>query len=89
MVCCSSENGRKGPAMLDSGRARWNFGRLLDWHFIHGTRRGDVGKPWTTKTFVDAVGLGDRTVRYRLRCSGSNSGRHPPSRPLANFRSES
>jgi hypothetical protein len=60
-------NGRKGPAMLDSGRARWSFGRLLDWHFIHGTRRGDIGKPWTTKTFADAVGLGDRTVRYWLR----------------------
>src|SRR5262249_19178509 len=27
-----------------------------------GTRRADVGKLWTTKTFVDAVGLGDRTV---------------------------
>jgi tetratricopeptide (TPR) repeat protein len=53
--------------MLDSGRARWSFGRLLDWHFIRGTRGGDVGKPWTTKTFADAVGLGDRTVRYWLR----------------------
>jgi hypothetical protein len=41
--------------MLDSGRARWSFGRLLDWHFIRGTRRGDVRKPWTTKTFADAV----------------------------------
>jgi tetratricopeptide (TPR) repeat protein len=53
--------------MLDSGRARWSFGRLLDWHFIRGTRRGDVGKPWTTKTFADAVGLSDRAVRYWLR----------------------
>jgi hypothetical protein len=53
--------------MLDSDRARWSFGRLLDWHFVHGTRRGDIGKPWTAKTFADAVGLGDRTVRYWLR----------------------
>jgi tetratricopeptide (TPR) repeat protein len=53
--------------MLDGGRARWSFGRLLDWHFIRGTRHGDVGKPWTTKTFADAVGLGERTVRYWLR----------------------
>jgi tetratricopeptide (TPR) repeat protein len=60
-------NGGKGPAMPDSGRARWSFGRLLDWHFIRGTRRGDVGKPWTTKTFADAIGLSDRTVRYWLR----------------------
>jgi hypothetical protein len=59
-------NGGKGPAMHDSGR-RWSFGRLLDWHFVHGTRRGNVGKPWTTKTFTDAVGLADRAVRYWLR----------------------
>jgi hypothetical protein len=39
---------------------QWSFGRLLDWHFIHGTRHGDVGKPWTTKTFANAVGRGDR-----------------------------
>jgi tetratricopeptide (TPR) repeat protein len=60
-------NGGKGSEMLDSGRARWSFGRLLDWHFIHGTRRGNAGERWTTKTFADAVGLGDRAVRYWLR----------------------
>jgi hypothetical protein len=27
-----SENVGKGPAMRDSGHARWSFGRLLDWH---------------------------------------------------------
>jgi hypothetical protein len=53
--------------MQDRGRAQWSFGRLLDWHFINGTRRGDVGKPWTTKTFADAVGLSERTIRYWLR----------------------
>jgi hypothetical protein len=36
-------------------------------HFIHGTRRGDVGKRLTPRAFTDAVGVNERTVRYWLR----------------------
>jgi tetratricopeptide (TPR) repeat protein len=52
-------------------RARWTFGRLLDWHLLRGTRPGGridrPGRGWTAKVFADAVGVGDRTVRYWLK----------------------
>jgi tetratricopeptide (TPR) repeat protein len=53
------------------GRAHWSFGRLLDWHLLRGTRPGGridrPGRAWTAKAFADAVGVGDRTVRYWLK----------------------
>jgi hypothetical protein len=65
MICCSSENFGKGQCsgavaalkwLSQVARARWSFGCLLDWHLIHGTRNGDVGRPWTTNTlFQPAV----------------------------------
>src|SRR5258708_39256178 len=52
-------------------RAQWTFGRLLDWHLRRGTRPGGridrPGRSWTAKAFADAIGVGDRTVRYWLR----------------------
>ena len=52
-------------------RARWTFGRLLDWHLLRGTRPGGridrPGRTWTARSLADAVGVGDRTVRYWLR----------------------
>jgi hypothetical protein len=50
MICCSSENFGEGPAMPDGSRVPWSFGRLLDWHFVHGMRRSDVRKLRTAKT---------------------------------------
>jgi hypothetical protein len=52
-------------------RERWTFGQLLDWHLLRGTRpSGKIDRPgrrWSAKAFADAVGCGDRTVRYWLR----------------------
>jgi tetratricopeptide (TPR) repeat protein len=52
-------------------RAGRNFGQLLGWHFLRGTRPGGKrdhpGRRWGTKTFADAVGVSDRTVRYWLK----------------------
>jgi hypothetical protein len=43
MVCCSLEMVRKWTGNARPRlRVRWSFGRLLDWHFIHGTRHGDL-----------------------------------------------
>jgi NB-ARC domain-containing protein len=53
------------------GRESWDFGRLLGWHLLRGTRPGgrvdQPGRKWTFKAFADATGLGDRTVRFWLR----------------------
>jgi hypothetical protein len=61
--------GSKGGQSLD--RAQWTFGRLLDWHLLRGTRPGGridhPGRKWSAKAFADAVGLGDRTIRYWLK----------------------
>jgi tetratricopeptide (TPR) repeat protein len=52
-------------------RTGWSFGQLLAWHFLRGTRPGgkvdQPGRKWSTKAFADAVGVGDRTIRYWLR----------------------
>jgi tetratricopeptide (TPR) repeat protein len=52
-------------------RARWTFGQLLDWHLLRGTRPSGKfdhpGRKWSAKAFADAVGFGDRTIRYWLR----------------------
>src|SRR5215469_1870221 len=48
-------------------RAQWTFGRLLAWHLRPGGRIDRPGRTWTAKAFADAVGVGDRTVRYWLR----------------------
>ena len=52
-------------------RTRWTFGQLLGWHLLRGTRPGGKidhpGRKWSAKAFADAVGFGDRTVRYWLR----------------------
>jgi adenylate cyclase len=52
-------------------RVRWTFGQLLDWHLLRGTRpSGKIdhpGRKWSVKAFADAVGFGDRTIRYWLR----------------------
>ena len=52
-------------------RAAWSFGRLLEWHLLRGTRPGGrldhPGRKWSVKAFSEAVGVGDRTVRYWLK----------------------
>ena len=60
--------GRDTPAI---DRTCWTFGQLLDWHLLRGTRPGGKidhpGRRWSVKGFAEAVGCGDRTVRYWLR----------------------
>jgi tetratricopeptide (TPR) repeat protein len=57
-------------------RARWNFGRILEWHLVRGTRPGKVDHPgpkWSEKEFARAVGVQtDRTIRNWLK------NKHPP-----------
>jgi len=52
-------------------RARWTFGRLLEWHLARGTRPGKVDHPgpgWSEKEFARAVGIRtDRTIRNWLK----------------------
>jgi transcriptional regulator with XRE-family HTH domain len=52
-------------------RDQWTFGRLLEWHFLRGTRPGgkidQPGRKWTVKVFAERVGVSDRTIRYWLR----------------------
>jgi hypothetical protein len=52
-------------------RAQSTFGQLLDWHLLRGTRPGGKidhpGRKWSAKAFAEAVGFGDRTIRYWLR----------------------
>ncbi len=52
-------------------RTGWTFGQLLGWHLLRGTRPGGKihypGRRWSTKAFAEAVGCGDRAVRYWLR----------------------
>jgi hypothetical protein len=52
-------------------RAHWIFGQLLEWHLLRGTRPGGKidhpGRKWSAKSFAEAVGFGDRTIRYWLR----------------------
>ena len=48
-----------------------SFGQLLEWHLLRGTRPGGKtthpGRRWSAKAFAEAVGFGDRTIRYWLR----------------------
>jgi tetratricopeptide (TPR) repeat protein len=57
-------------AQQPDDRSQWSFGRLLRWHLRRGTRPGanidHPGKQWGVKEFADAVGPGDRTIRYWL-----------------------
>jgi len=57
-------------------RARWTFGRLLEWHLVRGTRPGKVDHPgpkWSEKEFARAVGVQtDWTIRNWLKNT------HPP-----------
>jgi hypothetical protein len=52
-------------------RAEGSYGRLLEWHLLRGTRPGGrldhPGRKWSVKAFSEAVGVGDRTVRYWLK----------------------
>jgi TolB-like protein/Flp pilus assembly protein TadD len=48
-----------------------NFGQLLSWHLLRGTRPGGrkdrAGRKWSKKEFAAAVGVSDRTARFWLR----------------------
>jgi len=62
----------RGPVEGQSDdRSQWNFGRLLAWNLERGTRPGGKtdhpGRQWGVKAFAEAVGVGDRTIRYWLR----------------------
>ncbi|MGB8901623.1 MAG: ATP-binding protein [Methylocella sp.] len=62
----------RGPGEAQSNdRSQWNFGRLLAWHLERGTRPGGKtdhpGRQWGVKAFAEAVGVGDRTIRYWLK----------------------
>jgi tetratricopeptide (TPR) repeat protein len=63
-----AQDSRQAPPV---DRMGWSFGQLLAWHFLRGTRPGgkvdQPGRKWSTKAFADAVGVGDRTIRYWLR----------------------
>ncbi|PWB82933.1 MAG: hypothetical protein C3F11_09345 [Methylocystaceae bacterium] len=55
----------------EDDRSEWNFGRLLAWHLLRGTRPGGTtdrpGRRWSAKALADGVGVNDRTVRYWLK----------------------
>lgn len=55
----------------ENDRSEWNFGRLLAWHLLRGTRPGGTtdrpGRRWSAKALADGVGVNDRTVRYWLK----------------------
>jgi tetratricopeptide (TPR) repeat protein len=62
---------QNSPEAGSADRTGWSFGQLLAWHFLRGTRPGgkvdQPGRTWSAKSFADAVGVGDRTIRYWLR----------------------
>jgi len=63
---------RSTETSIDSAdQGKWNFGQVLAWHLLRGTRPGGKidhpGRKWSTTAFAAATGLHDRTIRYWLK----------------------
>lgn len=64
--------------LMNTDRAAWTFGQLLDWHLQRGTRpaatSAEKGAPWGNKEFANAIG------------KAKNAAQPPSERTIRNWR---